>query len=142
MLNVGVIASSATSSHLGQVAGNNYTGAVVNYVPPAVPTNSAAAPVAPVLTVGVQFGVGNVATWDPTLNPPGTIYTVFVYDPSTATTTQYTNSTGAGIASVPPGGAVAVQAVVTDNGITTYSDFGTYIPPASLGITLGPGGHL
>ena len=142
MLNVGVIASSATSSHLGQVAGNNYTGAVVNYVPPAVPTNSAAAPVAPVLTVGYDVFVGYVALWDPTVNPTGTIYNVFVYDHTTGTTTQYTNNLGAGIATLNPGDSIAVQAVVTDNGITTYSDFATYIPFNSLDIKLGPGGHL
>jgi hypothetical protein len=143
MISYGVIASSTSFHNYSSIGSAGYSGGVVSGSAPVVAANSPSAPTVQNLTVGVQFGVGNVATWDPTVNPPGTIYNVFVYDPATATTTQYTNTLGIGLVSVPPGGAVAVQAVVPDvNGNTTYGPYATYIPPASLGVNLGPGGHL
>ena len=143
MIIPGVIASSTSFHNYSSIGSAGYSGGVVSGSAPVVAANSPSAPTVQNLAVSVQFGVGNVATWDPTVNPPGTIYNVFVYDPATATTTQYTNTLGIGLASVPPGGSIAVQPVVTNaDGLTTYGQYATYIPFNSLDIKLGPGGHL
>ena len=145
MLNFGVIASGDELHSLPTPGGQAYTGSS-NYIPPVFAPGSPQAPVVSGLTVGEQFVVGNVATWDPLANPPSTIYNVVVYNADK--TVDYTvqqslngNISGgfAGLVSVPTGGTVVVTAVndVTNN--TLYS-----IPTApptlqQLGVT--PGGH-
>jgi len=127
MLNFGVIASGDELHSLPTPGGQAYTGSS-NYIPPVFAPGSPQAPVVSGLTVGEQFVVGNVATWDVFANPPSTIYNIVVKDANgnvTATLQQSLNgnvSSGfAGLVSVPTGGTAVVTAVNNLNNNTLYS---------------------
>ena len=144
MLNVGVIASSGQLNNLPKAGGQTYTGSS-NYVTPVFTPSAPQAPVVSNLTIGVAFGVGNVATWDPFVNPPGTIYNITTYNADgsifeSGQQSLYGNvSYGlAGFVSVPTGGTATVQAVVDVNNVTTYSD--PVVPTSPTLQQLGVGG--
>jgi hypothetical protein len=127
MLNFGVIASGDELHSLPTPGGQAYTGSS-NYIPPVFAPGSPQAPVVSGLTVGEQFVVGNVATWDVLANPPSTIYNVVVFNADG--TVDYTvqqslngdiSSGFAGLVSVPTGGTAVVTAANDLNNINTYS---------------------
>ena len=127
MLNFGVIASGDELHGLPTPGGQAYTGSS-NYITPVFAPGSPQAPVVSGLTVGEQFVVGNVATWDVLANPPSTIYNIVVKDASgnvTDTLQQSLNgniSSGfAGLVSVPTGGTVVVTALNNLNNNVLYS---------------------
>ena len=141
MLNFGVIASGNELHSLPTPGGQTYTGSS-NYVTPVFTPAAPQAPVVSNLTIGVAFGVGNVATWDVSANPASTIYNITTYNANGTIAGQYQQSLNgnvsygfAGLASVPTGGTATVQAVVAVNNVTTYSD-----PVAPTLQQLGVGG--
>ena len=142
MLNVGVISSSGQLNNLPKAGGQTYTGSS-NYVTPVFTPAAPQAPVVSNLIIGPEPLLGGTyATWDPFVNPPGTIYNITTYnaDGSINGSLQqslYGNvSYGiAGIFLVPTGGTATVQAVVDVNNVTTYSD-----PVAPTLQQLGVGG--
>jgi hypothetical protein len=145
MLNIGVIASAGQKNNLPKAGGQTYTGSS-NYIPPVFAPGSPQAPVVSGLTVGEQFVVGNVATWDVLANPPSTIYNVVVYNADK--TVDYTvqqslngNISGgfAGLVSVPTGGTVVVTAANDFTNNTLYSIPTEPLTLQQLGVTRG--GH-
>lgn len=125
MIIPGVIASSSTNYNQPKLAGNTYTGPVVNYAQPVyTPT------VVPSLdlTTSTGFGIaGNVVNWTPTA---GSIYNITVTS-STGVVSTYTQSgtlSQLGVVIVPANSTVTVQQVSTVNGVTTYGSVQTPAP--------------
>ena len=128
MLNVGVIASGGQKNNLPKAGGQTYTGSS-NYVTPVFTPSAPQAPVVKGLNIGYDPFLGNVVTWDVSANPPSTIYNVTIYNADGTIATQGQQSLNgnisfgfAGLGSVPTGGTATVQAVVSVNNVTTYSD--------------------
>ena len=125
MIIPGVIASSSTNYNQPKLAGNTYTGPVVNYAQPVyTPT------VVPSLdlTTSTGFGIpGSVVNWTPTA---GSIYNITVTS-STGVVSTYTQSgtlSQLGVVIVPANSTVTVQQVSTVNGVTTYGSVQTPAP--------------
>lgn len=145
MLNFGVIASGDELHSLPTAGGQTYTG-TSNYIPPVYAPAAPQAPVVSGLNVGNSL-IGYIATWDAFANPPSTIYNITTYNPDGTIALQTQQSLNgnisfgfAGLATVPVGGTITVQAVASVNNVTTYSD--PVVPSPTLQ-QLGVGGtHL
>ena len=122
MLNIGVIASSNVLHSLPTPGGQTYTGSS-NFIPPVFAPTSTIAPTVSNLQVTTQLGVGTIATWDTSVNSPGTIYNITTYNANGTINSTYTQSgdlAQLGFVSLPSNGAATVQAVDTITGLTTY----------------------
>jgi hypothetical protein len=122
MLNFGVIASGDELHSLPTPGGQTYTG-LSNYIPPVYAPTSTVAPTVSNLQVTTQLGVGTIATWDTSVNSPGTIYNITTYNANGTINSTYTQSgdlAQLGFVSLPSNGAATVQAVDTTSGLTTY----------------------
>lgn len=125
MIIPGVIASSSTNYNQPKLAGNTYTGPVVNYAQPVyTPT---VVPSLDLTTSTSPFIAGNVVNWTPTA---GSIYNITVTS-STGVVSTYTQSgtlSQLGVVIVPANATVSVQQVSTINGVTTYGSIQTPAP--------------
>ena len=127
MIIPGVIASSSTNYNQPKLAGNTYTGPVVNYAQPVyTPT---VVPSLDLTTSTNPFLAGSVVNWTPT---EGSIYNITVTS-STGVVSTFTQSgtLGSGIVGVvivPANSTVSVQQVSTINGVTTYGSIQTPAP--------------
>lgn len=125
MIIPGVIASSSTNYNQPKLAGNTYTGPVVNYAQPVyTPT---VVPSLDLTTSTSPFIAGNVVNWTPTA---GSIYNITVTS-STGVVSTYTQSgtlSQLGVVIVPANSTVTVQQVSTVNGVTTYGSVQTPAP--------------
>ena len=125
MIIPGVIASSSTNYNQPKLAGNTYTGPVVNYAQPVyTPT---VVPSLDLTTSTSPFIAGNVVNWTPT---EGSIYNITVTS-STGVVSTYTQSgtlSQLGVVIVPANSTVTVQQVSTVNGVTTYGSVQTPAP--------------
>ena len=122
MLNFGVIASGDELHSLPTPGGQTYTGSS-NFIPPVFAPTSTVAPTVSNLQVTTQLGVGTIATWDTSVNSPGTIYNITTYNANGTINSTYTQSgdlAQLGFVSLPSNGAATVQAVDTITGLTTY----------------------
>lgn len=123
MLNVGVIASSAIASHIGQVAGNNYTGGTSGGVVSTVAPDSAASPVTITSVIGTP--TSNTITWAAS-NLPGAVYTVTQIAPD-GTVTSLPATTSNGITAPTNGNlgtyTYSVQTSYAQSGVTTYTNY-------------------
>jgi len=122
MLNFGVIASGDELHSLPTPGGQTYTGSS-NFIPPVFASTSTVAPTVSNLQVTTQLGVGTIATWDTSVNSPGTIYNITTYNANGTINSTYTQSgdlAQLGFVSLPSNGAATVQAVDTTSGLTTY----------------------
>jgi len=122
MLNFGVIASGDELHGLPTPGGQTYTGSS-NFIPPVFASTSTVAPTVSNLQVTTQLGVGTIATWDTSVNSPGTIYNITTYNANGTINSTYTQSgdlAQLGFVSLPSNGAATVQAVDTITGLTTY----------------------
>jgi len=122
MLNTGVIASGDELHSLPTPGGQTYTG-LSNFIPPVFAPTSTVAPTVSNLQVTTQLGVGTIATWDTSVNSPGTIYNITTYNANGTINSTYTQSgdlAQLGFVSLPSNGAATVQAVDTITGLTTY----------------------
>jgi len=122
MLNFGVIASGDELHGLPTPGGQTYTGSS-NFIPPVFAPTSTVAPTVSNLQVTTQLGVGTIATWDTSVNSPGTIYNITTYNANGTINSTYTQSgdlAQLGFVSLPSNGAATVQAVDTITGLTTY----------------------
>jgi len=123
MIIPGVIASSTSFHNYSNVGSAGYSGGVVSGAAPVVAANSPVAPTVSNLQVTTQLGVGTIATWDTSVNSPGTIYNITTYNANGTINSTYTQSgdlAQLGFVSLPSNGAATVQAVDTITGLTTY----------------------
>ena len=122
MLNFGVIASGDELHGLPTPGGQTYTGSS-NFIPPVFASTSTVAPTVSNLQVTTQLGVGTIATWDTSVNSPGTIYNITTYNANGTINSTYTQSgdlAQLGFVSLPFNGAATVQAASPITGLTTY----------------------
>ena len=128
MIIPGVIASSSTNFNQPKLAGNTYTGPVVNYAPPVTIAS------APTSVTATETGVGTIVIIPNAVAGVGYNVQYTAPNGTVSSYTTYTGSVNIGYV-IPTSTNLTIQTVAPVNGVTTYSPVVPVVPTPLYGNT-------